>query len=145
LAATLERWFLKEWMPWYGPDGPGDARADLAACANLNALPLCVVALSSDDDLLGTASLRSESVGSDIADGPWLAAVLVAKAHQGRGVGGALVAAIEAEAARLGFASLYTSTDTAQRILIRRGWTEIGTSESLRGAVSVYRWRNDHS
>ncbi len=22
VAPTLERWFIEEWMPWYGPDGP---------------------------------------------------------------------------------------------------------------------------
>ena len=24
-APTLARWFVEEWTPWYGPDGPGDA------------------------------------------------------------------------------------------------------------------------
>ncbi len=27
VAPTLVRWFIEEWRPWYGPDGPGDAPA----------------------------------------------------------------------------------------------------------------------
>ena len=139
-AETLERWFISEWMPWYGPEGEGDAKCDLAECSSRDALPLCLVARSSDGELLGTASLKAESVGSELGVGPWRAAVLVAKQHQGRGVGTALVAAIEKEGARLGFDSLYTSTDTADRILQRRGWRAIGGTDSLRGPVTIYRW-----
>ena len=97
---TLAEWFADEWAPWYGPGGEGDAEGDLAACRSRDALPICLVALSESGDVLGTASLRSESVGSELGVGPWLAAVLVPREHQGQGVGTALVAAIEAEARR---------------------------------------------
>ena len=141
VAATLERWFIEEWTPWYGPDGPGDAKTDLAACRSRNALPICLVALNMDDEVLGTAALKSESVGSEFGAGPWLAAVLVDKDHQGKGVGTALVKAIEEEAARMGFDSIYTSTDTAMGILERRGWQAFGTTESIRGPLTIYRWQ----
>jgi predicted N-acetyltransferase YhbS len=139
LVATLESWFVAEWEPWYGPAGGGDAKADLAACTSHDALPLCLVACDENGALLGTASLKGDSVGSEVGEGPWLAAVLVAAEHQGKGVGSALVAAIEEEASRLGFPAIYTSTDTAMRILERRGWRPVGATQSLRGAVTVYR------
>ncbi len=85
------------------------------------------------------AELKTVSVGSEHGAGPWLAAVLVVEEHRGKGVGTALVAAVEEEAARLGFESLYTSTDTAAGILERRGWCRVGVTESLRGQVAVYR------
>ncbi len=138
IAAMLERWFIDEWTPWYGPEGPGDAESDLAACRSRDELPICLVALSIDDELLGTAALKSESVGSEFGVGPWLAAVLVEKDHQGKGVGTALVEAIEKVAIRLGFKSIYTSTDTAMGILERRGWQTFGTTDSLRGTVTIY-------
>ena len=138
---TLAEWFADEWAPWYGPGGEGDAEGDLAACRSRDALPICLVALSESGDVLGTASLRSESVGSELGVGPWLAAVLVPREHQGQGVGTALVAAIEAEARRLGFECLYTSTSTAEGLLKRRGWEAFGASQSLRGPVAVYRRR----
>ncbi len=141
VAPTLQRWFIEEWTPWYGPDGPGDAEGDLAACRSRDKLPLCLVALNLDNEMLGTAALKSESVGSELGVGPWLAAVLVGKDHQGKGIGTALVKAIEEEAVRLGFDSLYTSTDSAESILKRRGWQAFGTTESLRGPVTIYRWQ----
>ncbi len=138
-APTLARWFAEEWAPWYGPDGPGDAQRDLAACSSRNELPICLLALNGDGDLLGTAALKSESIGSERGDGPWLAALLVAKTHRGLGVGTALVEAIEREARRLGFAALYTSTDSAVGMLERRGWQSFGSSVSLKGPVTIYR------
>ena len=139
-AKTLVRWFEAAWGPWYGPDGPGDAAADLAACQDRDATPLCLVALGADDTVLGTASLRDESAGSDIAEGPWLAAWLVGESHRRRGVGTALAAAIEAEARRLSFPALYVSIDeTTEAMLKRRGWRPIGRTQSLRGPITVYR------
>ena len=138
---TLVDWFVAEWAPWYGPDGPGDAEGDLAACSSRDMLPICLIARSQENELLGTAALKTESVGSELGVGPWLAAVLVAAPHQGKGVGTALVAAIEKEAARLGFEAIYTSTDTAGGIMQRRGWEPVGATESLRGPLTIYRCR----
>lgn len=137
---TLARWFVEEWEPWYGPDGEGDAEGDLAVCASRDALPVCLVALSAGGDALGTVALRTESVGSELGVGPWLAAFLVGEEYRGRGVGRALAEAAEAEARRLGFESIYTSVDPATGArLAHRGWEPFGNSQSLRGEVTVYR------
>lgn len=140
LIPTLSDWFVAEWEPYYGADGPGDAGSDLRGCLNRDTLPIALVALDADETLLGTAALKDESVGSEQGVGPWLAAFLVAPKHRGRGVGSALVAAIEVEAARLGFAEIYTSTDAAEGILERRGWVPFGDTESLRGPLTIYRF-----
>lgn len=140
-APTLAKWFVEEWEPWYGADGQGDPDRDLADCRNKNDLPICLVAFDGEGDPVGTASLKRESVGSERGVGPWLAAVLVGNAHQGKGIGTTLVKAIEEEAARLGFESIYTATDSADGILKRRGWHVFGTTESLRGPVRIYRWQ----
>ena len=72
---------------YYGPGGPGDAEGDLAACRGRGALPICLVALNTNGDVLGTAALKTESVGGEIGAGPWLAALLVGKDHRGKGCG----------------------------------------------------------
>ena len=136
---TLAGWFVEEWTPWYGPEGQGDAESDLEACRSRDELPICLVALSVDGDVLGTAALKSDSVGDELGVGPWLAAMLVGKDHRGRGIGTALVEAIEGEARRLGFSTIYTSTRAQENIPGRRGWQPFGESESLKGTVTVYR------
>ena len=138
-AATLECWFVEEWTPWYGPGGQGDAAADLAACAGRDTLPICLVAAGRGGDVLGTVALRAESVGSDSAPGPWLAALLVGRPYRGRGVATALVAAIAAEARRLGYGAIYTSTDSAADIMRRQGWQPRGEAASLRGKITIFR------
>lgn len=137
LAPTLERWFIAEWAPWYGQGGGGDAAADLAECCGRNSLPTCFVALNVAGEALGTIALKSQSLGDDKAPGPWLAAFLVAPAERRKGVGSALVAVLEEEARRLGFKTIYTSTDAAEGLLTRREWRPIGSTLSLRGEVTI--------
>lgn len=139
LVGVLVDWYIEEWRPWYGPGGEGDAEADLLTCRDRNALPVCLIALDSETRLLGTIALRETSVGSELAEGPWLAGLYVAPEHRGRGVGTALVGALEHEAARLGFDAVHTSTDAADGIMRRRGWEPVGSARSLRGEVAVFR------
>ena len=89
----------------------------------------------------GTAALKAEPVANEPGPGPWLAALLVGPNHRGRGIGTALVAAIEAEAGRLGFGAVYTSTDAADPIMARRGWQAVGTAGTLCGPTMVFRRR----
>ena len=138
-AQTLEHWFVAEWAPWYGTTGPGDAAADLAACCKRDELPICLIARQSNGVVVGTASLKDESVGSELGVSPWLAAVLVPKEHHGLGIGTALVRAIVDEAIRRGFDAVYSSTDSAAGILMRGGWREYGATTSLRGHLKVFR------
>ena len=139
LVPTLVTWFIEEWEPWYGAGGRGDAEADLTACSDRDSLPICLVALDPDHQLLGTVALRPTSVGSELGFSPWLAGLLVAPAHRGSGIGTALVYALEDEAARLGFNAIYTSTDTAENLVRRRGWVAVGSAPSLRGDTTVFR------
>lgn len=140
-ASTLARWFVAEWKTWYGPGGAGDADADLAACESRDRLPLCLVALDAGGRVLGSAALKTDSAGSELGVGPWLAALLVGPEHRRRGVGSALIAAVEAEARRLGFPAVYISTDTAESLLRRHGWQPVGSTSTLRGPATVYRRR----
>jgi N-acetylglutamate synthase-like GNAT family acetyltransferase len=137
---TLERWYIDEWAPWYGAEGKGDAHADLVLCNSRVKLPICLIALSSSGELLGTAALKNESIGSELGMGPWLAALLVGKQHRRSGVGTALVKAIEKQAERLGLERIYCTTDTASNLLERCGWRTLKgiKVESLRGTLKIY-------
>ena len=136
---VLTQWFMDEWTTWYGPGGSGNAKQDLEECSRRDALPICLIALSENGTVLGTGTLKSKSTGSKRSDGPWMSALLVSKNYRGKGIGTALIEAIEKEAQRLGFSSVYCSTNTAENTLQRRGWEADGTAETLRGPVPVYR------
>ncbi len=136
---VLVRLFVEEWYSWYGPEGSGNAEADLKRCYNREKLPIALVALNAESEVLGTISLKQESLGSEYGFTPWAAAMVVQPAYRRRGVGNALIEAIENLGKRLGFDALYASTDSASGILLKRNWTATGlTAKSQRGSVSIY-------
>ncbi len=136
---VLAELFAAEWKPYYGSEGPGDATADLTGCLNRDEIPLAIVALTPDGAPAGTAALKANSVGDELDGGPWLTALLVRPDCRKRGIGSALIEAIERQARRLGHSGLVCSTDRGETLLQRRGWRRIGESQSLRGTVPVYR------
>jgi GNAT superfamily N-acetyltransferase len=137
LVDTLVAWYEREWFEYYGPGGPGDARANVEASMNAAALPVCLVALDGDGTPMGAVTLRERSF-SHLHLTPWVGALLVEPSHRRKGVGAALVGAAEDEARRLGFATLHMSTDSAHSIAKLRGWRAFDTAESLHGPVTVY-------
>ena len=143
----LERWFIREWEPYYGADGPGDARKDLSECSQRNEIPLAVIAFC-DGVLCGTAALRPTSVTTHPDFTPWIAALLVSSEHRGRGVGARLVQEIEALAAGLGFKELYvgaSAPDSDERrggdpqFYLERGWELIDTVPYFVGDAAILR------
>ena len=136
----LSELFIDEWTPWYGPDGKGNALTDLVDCMNRDRLPIAVVAESKNGLVLGSAALKRESLGSEFGFGPWLAAVVVDPDFRNHGVGSSLIRAVEKQAKKLAFTEIFTSTDTANSIVERRGWECLDQAvQSLRGPVSIYK------
>jgi len=131
--------FLDEWEPYYGSDGPGIAEADIWECCQTSSLPLALVAIDGNGEVVGTGALKAGSVGSEPGQGPWIAALVVEKSRRGNGIGTALIAALESEARSFRYSFLYTSTDTAGSILLNRGWQALNQASSLRGPITVYR------
>ncbi|WP_422378767.1 GNAT family N-acetyltransferase [Roseibium sp.] len=139
-AADIEVWFRDEWPAWYGAGGQGDARRDLARCLHTEfRLPRCLVALNTVRLPVGTVSLRDSSPGSDRYPGAWLTALLVPGPFRLAGIGTSLVAAAEAEAARLGYSEILSSTATAQSLFLTRDWQRIDTFRYPSGELEIFR------
>ena len=66
---------------------------------------------------------------------PWLAGLVVDAGHRGRGIGTALVGAVEARAASLGVDVLYLYTWEARDFYARLGWTAVETFEQDGGTM----------
>jgi GNAT superfamily N-acetyltransferase len=133
---VLADWFAQEWAPYYGPGGPGDARADLAARCNRAHLPIGLVAIR-DGRIPGTAALdRDTATGLT----PSVVGLLVAPDCRGRGVASALLESAERLAGQLGYDELFISTSVLQVLPQRNGWQQTGDVEFLnneRGKVFV--------
>jgi GNAT superfamily N-acetyltransferase len=122
LIPTLRVWFETEWTPYYGPDGPGNAEADLLSFCNKNKMPIALVAFCGGE-LCATVALKHESITTHKHLSPWVAALLVEPRFRNKGVGTRVVAKIEKVAKELGLNKLYAGTSSAVGVLERNGWT----------------------
>ena len=123
----LVRWCEREWEPYYGEQGPGDARADLESRCNRTRLPIGFVAVD-DDQLLGTAALDNDAATGKT---PSVVGLLVAPDHRRRGIASALLGYAEDLARSLGHDELFMNTTLLSELLRREGWQERGTAEFL--------------
>jgi len=81
------------------------------------------VALSSDDELVGMATLVDDDELPNAPEpGPWLAAVLTLPTYRGRGVASAVVQRIVRQAHELGIPALYLYTSDQQQWYANKGW-----------------------
>ena len=127
LVDRLARWYEREWAPYYGPQGSGDARADLLSRCNRERLPIGFVALRGDR-LLGAAALdRDAATGRT----PSIVGLLVAPECRRRGVASVLVDFAEGLARELGHDELFISTAVLGQHLLRNGWQQLGDVEFL--------------
>jgi len=135
----LVKLFLEEWGSHYGPEGPGIAESDIWDCCQINGMPLALLAIDENGEVVGTGALKSEFVGSESGQGPWVVALVVKKNKRGSGIGTALISALEMEARRFRSSFIYISTNTSESILLRRGWAALNQASSLRGPITIYR------
>lgn len=132
---TLADWYQQEWKPYYGVEGPGDAHADLRSRCNTDEIPIGLVALM-DNQIQGVVALDL-----DVATGlaPSVVGLLVAAEFRGRGVATRLLESITGLAKKLGYDSVYISTNVLGDYLLRTGWRLFGETRFLDDdAGSIY-------
>ncbi len=151
LVSELATWFAAVWEPYYGPQGPGDALADLRGACRKDCPPLSLIAVDRHGHSVGTATLRLAAPGEDPSDALWLAALVVPPSHAGRQVLPRLLDGAERTALRLGFDRIACAANTDATMANPGGWEELhadhlaarnwmitGAATSLRGPTAVY-------
>ena len=102
--------------------------ARLRAALHGTGLPLTLVAVSDDGDPVGAATLLPRTITHPHLT-PWLSTVVVPPACRGRGIASALSLRIVAEAARLGFPTIYLFTPRNASLYRRIGFATIDVAE----------------
>lgn len=127
-----------EWPDWYGREPVEVTRAEFAARAGRDVIPLTIVALDGDR-LAGAASLTERSIASHARLTPWLTGLWVAPADRRRGVGRSLVAEIRSQARRIGVPTLHAATATAGAIFAAEGWERFDETDGHGETIGVWR------
>jgi hypothetical protein len=135
---VVAEWLRAEWPSWYGPGGSGNADTDVLEYAQDNQLPLGVLAFAAGAPC-GFGALKRDTVPGFEGTAPWLGAGYVIPSLRGRGVCLGLVRALEAQAWRVGYKSVYCATSTAGSLMARAGWLLVGESSLGGKTVAVYR------
>ncbi len=137
ILPTLVDWYEREWSPYYGVDGPGNAQVDLASRCNKDAIPVGFVA-KENNQLLGVAALDLDSATSLT---PSVVGLLVADEYRRRGVASRLLKSATLLAEGLGYNHVYISTTVLGDHLLRNGWRRIGDAHFLNdehGSIYVF-------
>jgi GNAT superfamily N-acetyltransferase len=135
----VAEWFVSEWPNWYGPGGPGNVSADVAAFAESETiLPVGVLAFLKGRPV-GAGALKAESITSHKHLSPWAAAGYVVPELRGQGIGSALLASLVAKGRAMGYETIYCGTSTAQSLLMRCGWQAIDSMVVEGKQLTVFR------
>jgi N-acetylglutamate synthase-like GNAT family acetyltransferase len=118
---TLARWHHDQWASSMPELTIAEREKRFRARATTGAVPTGFVAVA-DGRVVGMACLVECDLESHAHLSPWLATVLVAPNHRGRGIGSALCRRVTEEARLLGFARVYLFTLDKQDLYRRLGW-----------------------
>ncbi|NLE45346.1 MAG: GNAT family N-acetyltransferase, partial [Chloroflexi bacterium] len=133
---TLAQWHQPQWAHL----GPGRTIEDWVATFQKHLLrrsvPSTFVALAGGV-LLGSAAIIAYDLESRRDLSPWLACVLVAPEHRGKGIGTALVKRTVIEARDLGFPRLYLYTVDREGFYARMGWSVVERTTHLEYDIVV--------
>jgi GNAT superfamily N-acetyltransferase len=96
-----------------------------------NVLPLTLVAVDAEGQLVGAGSIKLDEPGTKVGLSPWLGGIYIKQQQRGLGLGAQIVTALERQARALGVSALYLSADTAEAFYLRLGWQVLERLESL--------------
>lgn len=133
LIPELSTLLYNEWADLY--QAAGLTKQDLTTALELrcatNQLPLTLVAVTADGQLLGAGSIKLDEPGTKEGLSPWLGGIYVKANQRGLGLGALIVTALEDKARELGVTDLYLSADTAEGFYLRLGWHTLELLESF--------------
>jgi GNAT superfamily N-acetyltransferase len=128
----LSTLLYNEWADLY--QAAGLTKQDLITALELrcatNQLPLTLVAIAADGQLLGAGSIKLDEPGTKAGLSPWLGGIYIKEQQRGLGLGAKIVTALEAKARELGVSALYLSADTAEGFYQKLGWHVLERLES---------------
>ncbi len=126
-ADRLGEWSWAEWRQIYDQRGQNREHAlkNYRERVNIDKIPIALIALNSQEDLIGTVSLKSDDLELRPELTTWLGGLYVLPKWRRRGVGSLLMQRAIEEARRLKLATLHLWTPSAEKLYTRLSWSVV--------------------
>jgi len=118
---VLAAWFHEEWSYLYPERTLYDVERSIAGRSQVDRIPIALVAMEAGE-VIGTVCLKVHDMDTHLHLSPWLAGLYVARTWRGRGIGSALVRAMEEKAQELEVGHLYLYTPDSESFYASLDW-----------------------
>jgi GNAT superfamily N-acetyltransferase len=128
------------WQEWGQPPEPDDPAwwiAVTAREAGRDRLPISWVAINDQGEALGAVGLAEYDIEERRDRSPWLIGMIVRADRRGAGIGGQLVAQLEAWAGIHGYTRVWVATGPAAPFYQKCGWVLSETFTRAAGEVTT--------
>jgi len=122
-----------------------DIESRFVTLADAETDAFALVALSAEDELLGTASVKLYELENHPDKKHWLGEVFIPRLLRGQGIGSALIRECLCQGAKLGVNVLYLYTPDQQALYSRFGWREIESTTINGEDVSIMARTTTHN
>lgn len=136
--------FAREWPEYYGEFDPDKLREEFESRLQREALPIAMVVMEKNE-VVGTATLGGPSIEGFGELQPWVNGLWVDRRCRRRGIGRALIEAIEELARKQGYEEIFAGTDNAAQAFDAWGWETVDTAKHRGQDVTVMRRRLNRS
>ncbi|MCG8551808.1 MAG: GNAT family N-acetyltransferase [Desulfobacterales bacterium] len=137
LITTIAGFLHDEWRsfpPWASISAIEDRMAE---GLRLNGTTFTLVALSDENDFMGTAGIKRFELPGHHDKEHWLSEVFIPKRLRGQGIGSALISDCIGRSEDLGIQALYLYTPDRQKLYQRFGWHQIEQTFVNNESVSI--------
>ena len=129
------------WREWGHAPEPEDPAFWVKATrreAGRDALPFTMVAVDAAGAVIGAIGLGEYDRAEPRDRGPWVLGMVVDPARRGRGLGRALLRALQERAAEVGHHELWVATGNAAGFYERCGWRHVAyADDAVEGRVAI--------
>jgi predicted N-acetyltransferase YhbS len=135
----IAEWFYEEWGEFHPELDVDEIAERLWERCNTDRIPLALVAVQQDEDVIGTVSLKEYDMDTRKHFSPWLASLYVKRDCRNKGVGVRLIDAGLEKAMTLGVRQLYLYTRIRKHVdfYLSHGWTQVETTDYRGGWVAI--------
>lgn len=139
IIKTISEWMYNHWFKSDPTKTLAEAFETLTELAHAEStqVPLMIVALNEQGQLIGFGCITDDGIGSQSHLTPWVSGIYVDVKERNKGVGSAICRHLVEEVKRLGFKKAYLFTESQEKLYSSLGWKTLCIDQNKGMDVTV--------